>query len=196
MKKLILSGVITVFLLSTGIIPVHAQKVAVKTNLLYGATTTPNLGIETAIGKKSTLELLGGYNPFRFGDKEANKKLWHWLVQTEYRYWFCERFNGHIMGVHAFYSDYNISGKRLNLLFGSDSKNYRHEGNIAGVGISYGYNWMLGKHWNIEFAAGIGYGRMNYDKYECPHCGEKKDHVKENYFGPTKAGISLIYLIK
>lgn len=32
-----------------------SQNVALKTNALYWATTTPNLGIEASVGKKSTL---------------------------------------------------------------------------------------------------------------------------------------------
>lgn len=197
MKKQILFCVTAVLLSGGGTHPLCAQEVAVKTNLLYWATTTPNLGVEMALNKKTTLELQGGYNPFRFSSKETNRKLWHWLAMGEYRYWFCERFNGHVMGVHTFYSAYNTSGYKLGLLFGSDSKQHRYEGNIMGVGISYGYNWMLSKRWNLELSAGIGYGRMNYDKFECPRCGEKvKSDVKDNYFGPTKAAISLVYLIK
>ena len=68
-----------------------AQKVAIKTNLLYGATTTPNLQLEFGLGKKSTLDVGAGLNWFDYND---NKKFKHLLVQPEYRYWFCESFNG------------------------------------------------------------------------------------------------------
>lgn len=37
---------------------VMSQNVALKTNALYWATTTPNLGIEASVGKKSTLQLV------------------------------------------------------------------------------------------------------------------------------------------
>lgn len=39
-----------------------SQNVALKTNALYWATTTPNLGIEASVGKKSTLQLFYGLN--------------------------------------------------------------------------------------------------------------------------------------
>ena len=43
---------------------VQAQDVAVKTNLLYGVYTyTPNLGLEVGLGKRTTLDISGGYNP-------------------------------------------------------------------------------------------------------------------------------------
>ena len=41
-----------------------SQNVALKTNALYWATTTPNLGIEASVGKKSTLQLFYGLNPY------------------------------------------------------------------------------------------------------------------------------------
>ena len=50
-----------------------AQKVAVKTNALYWATTTPNVGVEFALGERMTLELAGGYNPWTL-NKEKNMK--------------------------------------------------------------------------------------------------------------------------
>ena len=41
-----------------------AQQVAVKTNLLYWATATPNVGAEVAVGKHSTLGFSANYNPW------------------------------------------------------------------------------------------------------------------------------------
>lgn len=45
----------------------QAQVVGVKTNILYLATASPNIGIEWPMGKHFTGSLGGGYNPFRFG---------------------------------------------------------------------------------------------------------------------------------
>ncbi len=54
-----------------------AQSVGIKTNVLYGATTTPNLGLEVVLGKKTTLDIAGGYNPWLLSNKEDNKKIKH-----------------------------------------------------------------------------------------------------------------------
>lgn len=172
--------------------------VGIKTNLLYGGYTyTPNLGLEIGLGKRTTLELTGGYNPWNLdGLKNDNKKLVHWLAQAEFRYFLCERFNGHFFGVHALGGQYNIAGHELPLLLGKGSKDFRHEGSALGAGISYGYQLVMGKRWNLEFTIGIGYANLRYDKYNCPKCGEKLGTFTRNYFGPTKAGISLIYIIK
>lgn len=90
MKKLILFGAAISISVA-----VSAQHVALKNNLLYDATTTPNLALEVGLGKKTTLDLYGGYNPFTFGN---HKRFKHWLAQREFRYWTCERFNGSLLG--------------------------------------------------------------------------------------------------
>lgn len=172
--------------------------VGVKTNLLYGAVTyTPNLGVEIGLGKKTTLDIAAGYNPWRLNNNELNtKKLVHLIVQPEFRYYFCERFNGHFIGVHGLYSEYNIRNHNLPMLFGSGSKHHRFKGDAYGGGISYGYQLLLGYHWNLEFEVGVGYAHLNYDKYDCAMCGVKVGSFTKNYFGPTKAGISLVFLIR
>ncbi|MEG1650051.1 MAG: DUF3575 domain-containing protein, partial [Rikenellaceae bacterium] len=143
---------------------VDAQSVAIKTNLLYGAAAyTPNLGLEIGLGRKTTLDISGGYNPWnRDGKHENNKKLVHWLIQPEFRYWLCQRFNGHFFGAHALGGQYNISGHKL---LGMISKDYRYEGYMAGGGLTYGYQFVLGRRWNLEASIGIGYARLHYDKY-------------------------------
>ena len=76
------------------------------------------------------------------------------------------------------------------------TQEHRYEGWATGIGISYGYTWILGKRWNLEANIGAGYIYTKYDKYECKTCGRFKGNQKKHYFGPTKAGISLIYIIK
>ena len=74
-----------------------AQEWAIKSNLLYDATTTINLGIEKTIAPKWTFDLSGNYNPFQFSD---NMKWKHWLVQPEFRWWTCREFSGHFLAAH------------------------------------------------------------------------------------------------
>lgn len=69
-----------------------AQQLAVKTNLLYDATTTPNIGAELGIGKKHSLQLYYGLNPWKFNTDSGKKYFKHWMLAPEYRYWFCHRF--------------------------------------------------------------------------------------------------------
>ena len=177
------------------------MSLAVKTNLLYGlGTLTPNLSVEVGLARHSTLDLGGSYNGWNLNGKfgaGGNRKLAHWIAQGEYRYWLCERFNGHFFGAHILYSMYNISDHELPLLFGKGSGDHRYKGYMAGAGISYGYDFPLGKRWNLELNIGLGYGYMRYNQFDCDHCGELlKSSIQRNYFGPTKGGISIVYLIK
>lgn len=47
-----------------------------------------------------------------------------------------------------------------------------------------------------ETSIGGGYARIHYDKYPCANCGTKIGEGKTNYWGITKAAVSLIYIIK
>lgn len=91
-----------------------AQEVGIKTNLLYWATTTPNLGIEMAVDKKHTVQLFGGLNPWKQSGGDQSS-LRHWLVMPEYRHWFCQSFNGWFVGAHAMGGQFNAGGVKLPL---------------------------------------------------------------------------------
>lgn len=170
------------------------QRVAVKTNLLYDATLSPNLGAEVKLAPQWTAELSGNLNAWKVGGH-----LWkHWLVQPEGRYWFCEAFSGHFVGFHLLGGQYNVGNMNLDFKFlGTDFsklKDYRYQGWFGGAGIAYGYSWILDRHWNIEAEIGIGWTYTRYDMFECEDCGKKVDRSHpHNYVGPTKAAINLIY---
>lgn len=168
---------------------------ALKTNLLYAATLTPNLGLEIGITPQISLNIVSSYNPWnREGKKGDNDKLVHWLVQPEVRYWLCEASNGHFIGIHGIVTKYNIAGYSL---FSMLDKNYRYEGWEAGVGINYGYSWAFSKRWGIEAYLGIGVVQFTFDKTDNRDwCCNKSEHAEKTYFGPTQIGISLIYNIK
>jgi len=75
-------------------------------------------------------------------------------------------------------------------------RKYRYEGTLYGAGIAYGHQWILGKRWNLEATIGVGYARIEYDKYEYQTCGPYIKKGTKDYIGPTKVGINFIYIIK
>ena len=191
------------------------QSVAVKTNLFGWATTTTNLGLEFGLSKHSTLQLLGYLNPWDFGKDDHHFHLW--AAQPEYRYWFCEKFNGHFIGVHAMGGQYNamdINFPLKALVWGntyadnavfpasdhiSGWPNLRNEnlgrhaeGWYVGAGITYGYQWMLSKHWNFEASIGIGYLYSPLKYFG--RCQQVIDKRHLSYFGPTNAQLSFLYI--
>ena len=174
----------------------RAQQVAVKSNLLYDiAALTAIAGVEVALAPRWTLDLSANYNGWTL----SHERRWkHWLVQPEARYWFCDRFVGHFLGVHALGGQYNIGGVKNHISFlGSDFSKLsdrRYQGWFVGAGIAYGYAWILGRHWNLEAELGVGYIYTRYDSYPCASCGKKlAEDRPHRYVGPTKAAINLVY---
>ncbi|MCD8172215.1 MAG: DUF3575 domain-containing protein [Alistipes sp.] len=167
---------------------VNGQKIGIKSNLLYDATATINLGFETALGRNTTLDVSGNFNGWSFGDARWR----HWLIQPEFRYWFCDRFAGHFMGLHGHYAQYNVGG----INFNDNMKNNRYQGYLYGAGLSYGYQWVLSKHWNLEATIGAGFARLFDRKYPLAECGSMIRKTHHTYWGPTKVGVSFIYMIK
>lgn len=180
----------------SGISGVKSQNVAVKTNLLYDVASTINLGLEVGLAPKWTLDVSGNFNGWTL----SHDRRWkHWLVQPEARYWFCDRFSGHFVAVHAHGGQYNVGGLKNGISFlGSDlSKlsDYRYQGWFVGGGVAYGYAWILGRHWNLEAELGLGYAYTRFDKFRCTGCGKKLDtNQPHHYFGPTKVAVNLVYV--
>ena len=174
---------------------VSAQDWAIKTNIVYDATATVNLGVEVGLAPKWTLDISGNFNAW---SKNEATKWKHWLVQPEARYWFCDRFSRHFIGVHAIAGAYNVGGININLSFlGSDFsvlKNKRYQGYAYGGGVAYGFAFMLSKHINLELEAGFGYAYLDYDVYDCGYCGRRIGNGDHHYIGPTKAAVNLAFL--
>lgn len=185
-KKFILIVVAT-----TIVMVAEAQSIGLKTNLLYWATTTPNVGLEVQTHRRHTVQVFYGLNPWTF---ENGKKLRHWVVQPEYRYWFCQTFNGWFVGAHLMGGQFNAGGIKLPFGLLKEMRDRRYEGWFVGGGLTAGYQWPLAKHWNLETSVGLGYDYLKYDKYRCEHCGNKTGDADRHYVGPTKAALELIYM--
>lgn len=186
---------ILMLLLALGaVVGAKGQNVAIKTNLLGDAFANVNAGVEIGLAPRWTLDLTGQYNGWT-----VNEHKWkHWLAQPEARYWFCSRFAGHFLGLHAIGGQFNFANIKNGVKFlGSDFgqlTDNRYQGWGLGAGVAYGYAWVLGKHWNLEAEIGVGYIYTEFDKYECRECGRKVDSGQHNYVGPTKAAINLVYV--
>lgn len=174
---------------------VKAQDVAIKTNLLSDAFMNVNLGIEVGLAPRWSIDLSGDFNAW---DLSRGRKWKHWFVQPEARYWLCEALGGHFFGLHAMAGQYNIGHLDMDFKFlGTDFskfKDNRYQGWFGGLGVAYGYAWLLGKHWSLEGEIGVGWLHTKYDKFECEGCGRRVGNGRHDYFGPTKAAINLVYV--
>lgn len=182
-------------LLVTGICGLSAQKVALKTNLISDAVTSPNIGVEFRMAPKWTFDLSGQMNAWNI-----NERRWrHWMVMPEARVWFCEAFQGSFWAIHALGGQYNVGNINplINSFLGSDFsglKDHRYEGWAGGAGIGYGYDWILAKHWNLEFEIGVGWIYTKFKRYPCGVCGTQDGSGHHNYFGPTKLSLAIEYI--
>lgn len=203
-------------LLAAGSLHLRAQEVGIKSNVLGWATTNVNLGVEAGVAHRSTISLSGSLNPWNFSD---DRHLRSWTAMPEYRYWFCEKFSGHFLGVHALGGQYNAKNVNFPLKalivsssvtpqlaeadpasqqkgwpdLTSDLNKGRHvEGWMVGGGITYGYQWMLDRHWNLEASVGVGYAYSEMKFYG--RCAKTIDKRKLHYVGPTHASLSFMYV--
>lgn len=178
-----------------GVMPVEAQTMRLKTNLLYWTTATPNVSVEARLSDKWSADLSVGYNPFTFKD---NKKWKHVAVQPEFRRWLKKTpYEGHFVGFNLLYSHFNAGGIKLPLGIFPDLHKHRQQGDLGAVGVLYGYDWPLKScYWNIETVVGVGYGVAHYTKYSCPeHCATKISKNTRSFFMPTKLAVNVAYTI-
>lgn len=195
--------VVAAMLLPSAAVSSNAQEAAVKTNVIYDAMTTPNLGVEISAGMNDTFQLFYGLNPWKFNsDTHGSRFAKHWVLMPEYRWWLCTNFNGHFIGAHAMGGEFNAASVSLpvpGFFFSGENipkavKDTRFQGCFAGLGVTYGYQWILDRHWNVEAEIGIGYNHIWYDQYPCYECGSKIKSGHTNYTGVTKLGLSLLYI--
>ena len=133
--KILFLTILLTFFCTLGI---QAQKAAIKTNLLSDAATTPNLGLEFRMAPKWTFDLSGQMNAWNIN----NRRWRHWMVQPEFRVWYCEAFQGSFWALHLIGGQFNIGNINNNIKFlGSDFsklKDHRYQGWGTGAGIGYG----------------------------------------------------------
>ena len=181
-----------------------SQRVAIKNNLVYDALLTPNLSLEFSLGEKWTLDTQVGMNFFFYENICGRSgsiflRGSHWLVQPEIRYWACERFNGWFLGLHAHGGQMNVGGINIPFILQNkhkEMKAHRYEGYFYGGGISAGYHWILSDRFSLEAALGIGYAHVRYDEFKCTACGQRTGKGGADYLGPTRAALSIIYILK
>lgn len=159
----------------------NGEKFGLKSNILYDAFLSPNLGVELAVSPRWSIDLSGNFNDWKSGDRRQWK---HWLVQPEARWWRNRPFHGSFLAAHLLGGEYNV-------IF----KGNRYQGKAGGGGIGYGWSWAFSRNWSLEGEIAVGYVRYSYDKYPCTQCGGILKSGDRNWFGPTKAAVNIVYRI-
>lgn len=169
--------------------------VALKNNLLYDATLTPNLQLEFRLDGHWTLQAGVGFNPFPLRD-EVIPKWRHLSAELAPRYWFCEAFARDFVSLNIAYAHYNVAGGKypIGWLY-KDVLTNRLQGDAVMLGASYGWTWNVARHFNIELEGGIEGGLAWYDRYECVHCGKLKAAREHRWFALPRLGVNIVWLL-
>lgn len=165
-------------LLCIGIQPVVAQRIAVKTNGLYDLTLSPSVGLELRALRRTTLNLEFTASVLTKNPVMLGNGLRHVQFAPEVRWWL----DGHPMQHHFL----GVMG--VGALYNFRWNDTDHDGDAAGLGMTYGYDWMLSRHWNLEATAGFG---MLWIR-DNDHTGT----VSRFRPAPLKLGLSISYIIK
>jgi hypothetical protein len=127
------------------------------------------------------------YNPFYFkfnsGEKEVNNRQRTFNIGT--RFWPWHVYSGWWICGKTQYQEYNFGG-----VYNKSTR----EGDRFGAGISAGYSYMLGKHFNLEFGAGLWSGLDIYRVYSCPRCGITLKNGRKWFVLPDNITLALSYI--
>lgn len=160
----------------------RAQIFSVRANVLAATTATLNVGAEVAVADKWSVEVSAYWNPLHTSNLSARFRA----LQAGSRYWLYESFVGHFIGQHITYVSYDVG-----------NATYRYKGHAYGIGISYGYAWMLSTRWNITAEAGIGLYRtrdVRRDVAASDWQTEYRYHNRRWTLAPSKLEISFNYI--
>ena len=160
----------------------RAQFYAARLNTLALATGTISGGMDVVVSKKTSLDLTLYWNPLRFSSFQTT-----FLVgQAGVRFWRFEPNVGPFLGIHAAGGRYDIGNRRLH-----------YKGYLIGLGVSYGYSWLLGKRWSLtaEIGAGLYYTcDTRRDYFTSWSDDELIRHNRRLTVLPSKAEIGFSYL--
>lgn len=167
----------------------HPVYMVLKSNLLYDAALVPNVGAEFYVGRGWSL---GGSWMYAWWNSDRRHRYWRiYGGELALRKYFGRRamekpLTGHHLGLY---------GQMLTYDFETGGRGYQSKLSYGG-GIEYGYSLPIGRRLNLDFCIGMGYLGGEYKVYD-PEDGHYvwKETRQRHWFGPTKAEISLVWLL-
>ena len=189
-------------LISQVIVPEHEERkpfyMAVKTNMLYDVLAVPNIGIEFYLGKNWSVS-----GSWMYGWWDKNSKHRYWRIyggDIAVRKWLGRKaaekpLTGHHLGLYGQVFTYDVEWGGTGYMGGRPGKTLWNSPNYA-MGVEYGYSLPIARRLNIDFTIGVGYWGGKYYTYS-PLDGHDvwESTKKRHWFGPTKAEISLVWLL-
>lgn len=170
-KKILLLTLLTV---ATG---AYAQRLGMGTNTLYWAAATPNASMHIRLSQAFSLNLEVAGRPRVYGIAGYNPKFVS--LAPEVRYWFLKH------GMHRHFAGVMLEGVDYSVMHKGDD----HAGDMLGFGVTYGYDWILSKRWNMETTVGLGGALLRDRVNRTPATTSLKPM-------PLRLGLNFIYFIR
>ena len=164
-------------------------RVAVRNNMLLDAVAVPNIGLEVAVSKHLSLEadwMYAWWNPnatfyWRVYGGDACLRWYPWASHRN------RPFTGQHLGVYGGIVTYD---------FEIGERGYMGERWSWFTGLEYGWSVPVTKRLNIDLAVGVGYMGGEYKAYDYEEGYYVwKYTARRNWMGPTKADVSLVWLL-
>ncbi|MBR1410660.1 MAG: DUF3575 domain-containing protein [Prevotella sp.] len=171
----------------------EAQQSTISNNLLYDATLTPNLRLGISLSPHWSMGVTGGYRPWPTSE-ETSRKWKHLLVSPEVRYWTDSVFHRQFFGLNLIYSHYNVADVKFPFGLYPSVRDERRQGDLAALGLFYGYSFNLARNLRLEAIIGAALGYTWFDSYKCGHCGMKLGE-DQKVFAMPQAAINVVYNI-
>ena len=159
-----------------------AQYYGVSTNVAALATGTVNASFEAAIAPHWSVDIPLYWNPV----KAENLQMCCLAAQPGVRYWFFEEYAGQFIGGHLAAAKYDVGGRR-----------FHRAGWLTGLGISYGYSWLLATRWNFTLEIGAGVYYMQDTKRDHRLSDFQTEYIRRGrriVLGPSKCTVGFTYL--
>ena len=154
-----------------------------RTNLLYWAAFTPNIGLEWRINSFYGIKIDGGYSKWEYNGKDKVQKLW--FVNPEIRRYILP--NKHLyIGLAGTFGAYNLKLGKTG-----------YQGDVYGGGITAGYQLPMGKYFSWDFNVGLGAVHFTYDTFDVTDNVRvyREKNCSKTLFAPTQIGVNLIWHI-
>lgn len=157
-------------------------RVSLRANLLRWATLTPDLGIEWRIIPSVGIAVSSSWTSWSWDSKQRRYALWE--VMPELR-WYIGQSRSLYLGAMYKTGEFNYKLSHTG-----------REGHMQGGGITGGWQLRLNNALSLDFALGLGCIHAAYDRYTVTEgVRVKSGRSTKNWWGPTHAGVTLVWHI-
>ena len=171
---------------------------SLRTNMLYDAGLVPNIGADFYLGKNWSVSGFWTYSWWK-----SDGPHWYWRTyggDIAIRKWFGSAakekpLTGHHIGLYFQALTYDFEWGGRGYIAGVPGGTMWDKCNLGG-GIEYGYSLPIKRRLNLDFTIAVGYLAGECQEYiPDDGCYVWQKTVDRKWFGPTKAEVSLVWLI-